>query len=99
MIRTCLLLSLLLLAIDKSYAAPKDHESHSDCKTDSECVSITSLKQVCRHIDPKADSLCPAVNKKYQEYFESIECYQSVGCRAVGKISCKNENCVGEEVK
>ena len=97
MLKTFLLLSSLLLTTSASLALPKDSPTHSDCKSDEECIPITSLKQFCRHIDPNAEQACPVVNRKYKDLLESVDCYTNVGCREVSRSFCKDGTCSGEE--
>lgn len=68
---------------------------HDDCVRDEECVAMTSLKQVCRHVDPAATDVCPAVNRKYAAFFESVSCYTNTGCRPIADIACRQGVCTG----
>ncbi len=83
-----------LLLGGTAVASPGDHPL-DDCKSDTECVDITTLSQGCHHIDPKAKDACPVVNRKYKVEITSVDCFRSVPCKPNAAVWCRNGTCAG----
>ena len=95
---SALLLSTVLffIGIRDVMSESKAPPTHDDCITDNECVPITSIKQSCRHVDPQAEYICPAINSKYAKEIGAIDCARTVGCRSAVQVACINGKCVAK---
>ena len=85
---------LILVTVDHVFA--QSAADHDDCVVDEDCVVITEIKQFCRHLDPKSTETCPVINRKYAGEIGAVDCYRSVGCRAVTNIRCQQNRCVAD---
>ncbi len=68
-----------------------------DCRSDSECVSITSVSPSCRHVDPKSREVCPGVDRKRAAEYGRVACAISNPCRAAAAYRCRSGSCIAVE--